>query len=101
MKRMCLPIAAVLLAFGHAPHQPASAQVSPYPFCIQGPDNPGWTGCSFSSLQACQEAASGIEADCLANPWYQPANPPAPAASQDSAASGPIQIGPPPGAARD
>jgi hypothetical protein len=43
----------------------ASAQtaIARYPFCIQGVDNPGWSGCSFNTLDACQAAASGTEAE--------------------------------------
>ena len=34
---------------------PASAQIATqYPVCIQGVDNPGWSGCSFSTFQECQ-----------------------------------------------
>jgi Protein of unknown function (DUF3551) len=49
----------------------AQAQVSQHPYCIQGVDNPGWSGCSFDTLQACQAAASGIDSECLSNPWYR------------------------------
>jgi hypothetical protein len=50
----------------------ASAQTATqYPFCIQGVDNPGWSGCSFNTYQECQAAASGTEAECLSNPWYK------------------------------
>ena len=51
---------------------PASAQTATqFPFCIQGVDNPGWSGCSFSTFQECQATASGTEAECLSNPWYK------------------------------
>ncbi len=41
---------------------PASAQTATnYPFCIQGVDNPGWSGCSFSTFQECEASASGTE----------------------------------------
>jgi hypothetical protein len=54
---------------------PASAQIATqYPVCIQGIDNPGWSGCSFNSFQECQAAASGTEAECLSNPWYKSGN---------------------------
>ena len=51
----------------------ASAQtgISQYPYCIQGIDNPRWSGCSYNTMQACQASASGTEAECLANPWYR------------------------------
>ena len=79
---------------------PVSAQtgVSQYSFCIQGVDNPGWSGCSFNTLQACQAAASGTEAECLANPWYQAganAAPPPPPEGPIGA-NDPLPVGPPP-----
>ena len=79
---------------------PASAQISQYPFCIQGVDNPGWSGCSFNSLQACQAAASGTESECLSNPWYQPGAGAGGAAPPPSTgpigANDPLPVGPPP-----
>ena len=79
---------------------PASAQtgISQYPFCIQGTDNPGWSGCSFNTLQACQATAAGTESECLSNPWYQPGasvQPPATARGQIGALA-PLPVGPPP-----
>ena len=79
---------------------PASAQsgIGQYPFCIQGVDNPGWSGCSFNTLQACQATASGTESECVSNPWYQPGasiQPPVPDGNQGGAFA-PIPIGPPP-----
>ena len=52
---------------------PASAQtaIAPIPIFIRGVDNPGWSGCSFNTLKACQAATSGAEAECLSNAWYQ------------------------------
>ena len=53
----------------------ASAQIATqFPFCIQGVDNPGWSGCSFSTFQECQATASGTDAECLSNPWYKGPN---------------------------
>jgi Protein of unknown function (DUF3551) len=46
-----------LLMAGPASGQTAIVQ---YPFCIQGPDNLGWSDCSFNTLQAFQPAASGM-----------------------------------------
>ena len=67
-----VPLAALLAAAGFwtIDHIPASARtgISQYPFCIQGMDNPGWSGCSFNSLATCQASASGTDAECLANP---------------------------------
>ena len=77
---------------------PALAQpVSQYPFCIQSGDYPGWTGCSFPTLQACQATASGLAAECLANPWYNPGTDAAPAPQQAPIGmNGPLPVGPPP-----
>lgn len=33
---------------------PAQTVATQYPFCIQGVDNPGYSGGSFDTLQACQ-----------------------------------------------
>jgi hypothetical protein len=83
-----VPLTALLAAAGFwtIDHAPASAQtgISQYPFCIQGVDNPGWSGCSFNSLEACQASASGTEAECLTNPWYR----------SGSSAAAPSQQGP-------
>src|ERR1035438_242691 len=88
-----------LVAFGgFGMAGPASAQTATqYPFCIQGPDNPGWSGCSFNTFQECQASASGTEAECLSNPWYKAGDSgtPNPYGNQPGA-NGPIQIGPPP-----
>ena len=77
----------------------ASAQngIAQYPYCIQGVDNPGWSGCSYNTLQACQATASGTEAECLANPWYQPGGNGAPQAQQGLIGTNdPLPVGPPP-----
>jgi hypothetical protein len=40
-------------------------------YCIQGCDFGGGAGdCSFSSLQQCQATASGRDATCAANPYF-------------------------------
>jgi hypothetical protein len=92
----------VLLAVygcGVAGPAPAQTAISQYPYCIQGEDNPGWSGCSFNTLQACQAAASGTFAECLANPWYQAgssnAAPPGPDGNQIGA-NAPLPVGPAP-----
>jgi hypothetical protein len=65
----------LLAIFGSGMFGPASAQIATqYPVCIQGIDNPGWSGCSFDSFQECQATASGTEAECLSNPWYKSGN---------------------------
>lgn len=77
----------------------ASAQsgISQYPYCIQGIDNPGWSGCYFNTLQACQAAASGTEAECLANPWYKAGqNVEPPSQQMPVGANNPLPVGPPP-----
>jgi len=92
-------IAALLIAIAMGISGSASAQISQYPFCIQGVDNPGWSGCSFSTLQACQAAASGTEAECLSNPWYQAdtgVQMPSTPDRGPMGASDPIPVGPPP-----
>jgi len=53
----------------------ASAAPGNYPFCIQGCDFGGGTGdCSFSSYAQCQATASGRDASCSPNPYFN-ANP--------------------------
>jgi hypothetical protein len=77
----------------------ASAQsgISQYPYCIQGVDNPGWSGCSFNTMQACQATASGTEAECLTNPWYRAGENAASAPQQmPIGANDPLPVGPPP-----
>ena len=71
--------------------------ISQYPFCIQGDDNPGWSGCSFNTLAACQAAASGTSAECLSNPWYQAGTNAAPDPDGNQiGANSPLPVGPPP-----
>jgi len=79
-------------------HTPASAQtgISQYPFCIQGMDYPGWSGCSFNTMAACQATASGIGDECLTNPWYRPASSMAPPLQGPAGMGGPLPVGPPP-----
>jgi hypothetical protein len=74
------------------------AQVSTnYPFCLQGADYPGWSNCSFTSFQQCQSSASGLQDECMANPWYRvDANTAQPSPQDQSENVGPIPIGPPP-----
>jgi hypothetical protein len=76
---------------------PAQTAATQYPFCIQGVDNPGYSGCSYGSLQACQASASGTEAECITNPWYSADNSGASASSANPPGqNAPIAIGPPP-----
>jgi uncharacterized protein DUF3551 len=46
---------------------PASARE--FPYCIKGCDF-GAGDCSFSSLAQCQATASGRDASCAANPYF-------------------------------
>jgi hypothetical protein len=75
----------------------AQSGISQYPYCIQGVDNPGWSGCSFNSLQACQATASGTDSECLTNPWYKADVNGSPSTQQTPFGSnGPLPVGPPP-----
>ena len=52
-----------------APAIPAMAR--DYPYCIKGCDFGGGAGdCSFSSLAQCQATASGRDATCASNPYF-------------------------------
>lgn len=82
---------------------PATAQVPQFPFCIQGANNPGWSGCTFSTLQECQATASGTDAECLSNPWYRADGSSATTGTGSAAPYGaptgrndPLPVGPPP-----
>lgn len=99
MMRFLLLTIALFIGIAVESLSSAIAQVSQYPFCIQGVDNPGWSGCSFNTLQSCQAAASGTEAECLSNPWYR-ADVNAPTSSvpygAPIGANDPLPVGPPP-----
>jgi len=91
----------LLFATGFGPVKPIAAlaqgTISQFPFCIQSGNYPGWTGCSFPTLQACQATASGLAAECLANPWYRPGTDATPAPEQAPIGmNGPLPVGPPP-----
>ena len=47
---------------------PAAARE--FPYCIKGCDFGGAGDCSFSSLAQCQATASGRDASCAANPYF-------------------------------
>jgi Protein of unknown function (DUF3551) len=97
MIRILASVFSVIGAVGMA--APASAQtaISQYPFCIQGEDNPGWSGCSFNTLASCQAAASGTFAECLTNPWYRAGTTAAPDPGDNQiGADSPLPVGPPP-----
>jgi hypothetical protein len=49
----------------------ASAAAGEFPYCIKGCDFSAGAGdCSFSSLAQCQATASGRDASCAANPYF-------------------------------
>ena len=49
----------------------APAAAKDYPYCIKGCDFGGGAGdCSFSSYQQCQATASGRDATCAVNPYF-------------------------------
>jgi hypothetical protein len=69
MRHAILFLAAVggLAALGSSP---AAAVGTRYPFCIQGPDQPGLSNCTFTSYEQCQATASGRKLYCIQNPYY-------------------------------
>ena len=49
----------------------APAMAGEFPYCIKGCDFGAGAGdCSFSSLAQCQATASGRDASCAANPYF-------------------------------
>jgi hypothetical protein len=68
MRNVYLALAATGLAL--AGSVPAHAVGTRYPFCIQGDEYPGLSGCTFTSYQQCQASASGRFLTCIANPYY-------------------------------
>jgi hypothetical protein len=65
-------ILAVLAASGLAAlgAAPAEAVGTRYPFCLQGDEYPGLSYCTFTSYEQCQATASGRDASCAANPYF-------------------------------
>jgi Protein of unknown function (DUF3551) len=61
-----------LMGFGAAcAIDAAPAMAGGMPFCIKGCDFGGGAGdCSFSSYQQCLATASGRDATCAANPYF-------------------------------
>jgi len=70
--RMRRAIPAMLIASGMAVlgAAPSHAVGTRYPFCIQGDDQPGLSGCFFVSYEQCQATASGRRLWCIPNPFY-------------------------------
>jgi hypothetical protein len=62
----------VLMALGAAcALDAAPAAAGGMPFCIKGCDFAGGAGdCSFASYQQCLATASGRDATCAANPYF-------------------------------
>ena len=62
---------ALMAAFAVSAAMPAAARE--FPYCIKGCDfGAGGGDCSFSSLAQCQASASGRDASCAANPYFNP-----------------------------
>jgi hypothetical protein len=60
---------ALMAAFAVSAALPAAARE--FPYCIKGCDFGAGAGeCSFSSLAQCQATASGRDAYCAANPYF-------------------------------
>jgi hypothetical protein len=60
----------LIAAAGLAAAHPAPAAAGNYAFCLMGCDFGGNGDCSFSTYQQCQASASGREATCAANPYF-------------------------------
>ena len=66
MRRAWLALMAAGAVSGATP-----AAAGEFPYCIKGCDFGGCAGdCSFSSLAQCQATASGRDASCAANPYF-------------------------------
>ena len=49
---------------------PVQAVGFSHPFCIQGQEYPGLSGCTFDSYGQCMATASGRFLTCVSNPYY-------------------------------
>lgn len=67
-------IGAMVLLAGLALPGAATAQApyDNYPVCLRVYGPVRYDECRYSSIEQCRPAASGIAAQCLTNPWYQP-----------------------------
>ena len=64
-------MSALMLCCAAAAIGASPAAAREYPFCIKGCDFGGGAGdCSFSSYAQCQATASGRDATCAANPYF-------------------------------
>jgi hypothetical protein len=61
-------LAASSLAFLNT--APAQAVGSRHPFCLQGPQYPALSTCTFDTYAQCQATASGRDLYCIANPYF-------------------------------
>jgi len=60
---------ALMAAIAMSAAMPAAARE--FPYCIKGCDFGAGAGdCSFSTLAQCQATASGRDASCAANPYF-------------------------------
>ncbi len=60
-----------LMAAGAVSVATPAAAAGEFPYCIKGCDFGAGAGdCSFSSLAQCQATASGRDASCAANPYF-------------------------------
>jgi hypothetical protein len=60
-----------LMAAGAVSIATPAAAAGGFPYCIKGCDFGAGAGdCSFSSLAQCQATASGRDASCAANPYF-------------------------------
>jgi hypothetical protein len=62
---------ALMVGFGVSAAVATPASARDFPYCIKGCDFGAGAGdCSFSSLAQCQATASGRDASCAANPYF-------------------------------
>jgi hypothetical protein len=50
---------------------PANAFGTSHAFCLQGPEYPGLSTCTFDTYAQCQASASGRNLSCIANPYFR------------------------------
>jgi Protein of unknown function (DUF3551) len=68
--RKLLAAAVVLVGLTLMSSQPAQAFPARHAFCLQGDVYPGWSFCNFDTYAQCWATAAGINAACVANPFY-------------------------------
>src|SRR5258707_2351564 len=70
---MCIPAVAILMTATVLTAAPVRAQTYDpnYPVCLQTYGRAGgYAECSYTSLAQCAQAASGIAAQCISNPYF-------------------------------